>query len=352
MDRHLLVVALAALAATGCTAKDTRPVAKADPPYVFPHSPHVDSDVNCKACHGSIVSETTLEARVRHVGLPKKNTEDCSGCHDQLPKLAIPARTREFDVRFNHAAHLAKPGMKCTTCHTATPEAKQVEPPRVSMNACTACHKHQRDFAEARCSPCHVDLKRYEKPVAAFKHTGDFLKLHGALARPSAETCAQCHEQTFCADCHAATTTPMRPSISFPEEVKRDFIHRGDFVSRHMIEQAANPASCRKCHGSQFCDACHTLQGVSPTAPDGTFRSPHPAGWNTVGSATHHSRTARRDITSCAGCHEQGRGLAVCLQCHSPKTSGAPTNPHPAGFLRKHDRDDQTKGICLTCHGP
>jgi hypothetical protein len=345
MNRHLLVVAAAAVLAA-CSARDAKPVAKADPPYIFPHSPHVDGDVDCKNCHASILKATALENRVRHVGLPKKS-DACSGCHDEIPKITIPARTREFDVRFNHAAHLAKPGVECKTCHTAPPEAKQVEPARVSMSACTACHQHAKDFAEARCTPCHRDLKKYEKPVASFRHDGEWLKLHGALAQPTAESCAQCHEQTFCADCHSATTVPVRQSIAFPEEVKRDFIHRGDFVSRHMIEAGAGPASCRKCHGSQFCDSCHALQNVSPLSTNPTLRDPHPAGWSDARLGNLHAAAARRNILACAACHDHGPAAAetVCLGCHQ---SG--TNPHPPGFLSKHRSDDRSKGVCRACH--
>jgi len=349
MNRHLLVVAAAAFLAA-CSAMDTRPVAKADPPYVFPHSPHVDGDVDCKACHGSILKATGLEARVRHVAIPKKNSDTCSGCHDEIPKITIPARTREFDVRFNHAAHLAKPGVECKSCHTAPPEAKQVEPARVSMSACTSCHRHATDFAEARCTPCHVDLKRYEKPVAAFKHAGDFLRLHGALAQPTAETCAQCHEQTFCADCHSATTVPVRQSIAFPEEVRRSFIHRGDFVSRHMIEAGGNPASCRKCHGSQFCDSCHTLQNVSPMA-GASARVLHPEGWaSSPGSPgpNLHAPAARSNLVRCAGCHDNGPDPAqtVCLICHGP----GGRSPHASSFISKRRDDDRSKGVCRVCH--
>lgn len=346
MSRHLLVVAAAAFLAA-CSAKETKPVAKADPPYVFPHSPHVDGDVDCKNCHASILKATELQNRVRHVALPKKS-EACSGCHDEIPKITIPARTREFDVRFDHVAHLAKPNVTCTTCHTALPEAKQVERSPMSMSACTSCHKHAADFAEARCTPCHRDLKKYEKPVVAFKHAGEFLKLHGALARPTAETCAQCHEQTFCADCHSATTSPARQAIVFPEEVKRDFIHRGDFVSRHMIEAGASPASCRKCHGSQFCDSCHALQNVSPLSTNPTLRDPHPPGWSNPAQGNLHAAAARRNILACAGCHDHGPAAAetICLGCH--QTGGA--NPHPPGFLSKHRGDDKAKGVCRACH--
>ncbi len=351
MNRHLLVAACAAFLAA-CAAKDTKPVPKADPPYVFPHSPHVDGDVDCKACHGSIVNSSRLEARVRHVGLPRKNSDTCNGCHDDKDfqdkiKLAIPPRTRAFDVRFDHKAHLARPGVVCTTCHKAPPEAGQAVAARVSMSACTSCHNHQADFTAARCTPCHVDLKRYEKPVAAFRHAGDFLRTHGSLARPTAETCAQCHDQTFCADCHSATTAAARPSILYPEAVQRDFIHRGDYQSRHMIDAGANPASCRKCHGSAFCEACHTQRNLTQFSPIQP-QNPHPAGWGTdKAGGNFHGTAARKNIVACAGCHDSA-GSAICVRCHM--VGGIGGNPHPASWNR--DADEIPKNaMCRACHG-
>jgi hypothetical protein len=352
MNRHLLVAVSAAFLAA-CAAKDTKPVAKADPPYVFPHSPHVEGDVDCKACHGAIVKDTRLEARVRHVALPKRNSDTCNGCHDDKDfkdktKLVIPPRTRAFDVRFNHAAHLAKPGVTCTTCHKEPPEAGQTKPAHLSMSACTGCHKHQADFAAGLCTPCHVDLKKYEKPVEAFRHAGDFLKLHGGLAKPTAESCAQCHDQTFCADCHSGTTTAARQSVLFPEEVQRDFIHRGDYQSRHMVEAGASPASCRKCHGSKFCEDCHTQRNLIQRFTTGPQpQNPHPDGWGTnQGGGNFHGPAARKNIVACAACHDNG-GEPICVTCHS---SGGP-NPHPPSFLSKRRTEDRTKkAMCMACH--
>ena len=357
MNRHLLVAVAAAFLAA-CAAKDTKPAAKADPPYVFPHSPHVEGDVDCKACHAAIVKDTKLEARVRHVALPKKNSDTCNGCHDDKDfkdkiKLAIPPRTRAFDVRFNHAAHLAKPGVTCTACHKEPPEAQQVQPSHLSMSACTACHNHQADFLAGRCTPCHVDLKKYEKPVAAFQHAGDFLRLHGNMAKPSAESCAKCHDQTFCADCHSATTVAGRQSVLFPEDVQRDFIHRGDYQSRHMIDAGANPASCRKCHGSKFCDACHTQRNLSATPGLSSSAFQHPAGWTTKGSGDFHGAAARKNIVACAGCHDNG-AASTCVLCHGINADGTPKNggnPHPSSFVSKHKGDDRKKSpMCMACH--
>jgi hypothetical protein len=358
MNRHLLVAVAAAFLAA-CAAKDTKPAPKADPPYVFPHSPHLDGDVDCKGCHAAIVKDVKLEARVRHVALPKRNSDTCNGCHDDKDfrdkvKLVIPPRTRGFEVRFSHKNHLAKPGVVCTSCHKELPEAGQTAPSRISMSSCTACHNHQADYAAGRCTPCHVDLKKYPKPVEAFQHAGDFMRTHGALARTTAESCAQCHDQTYCADCHSAATVAGRQSVLYPEAVQRDFIHRGDYQSRHMIDAGANPASCRKCHGSAFCEACHTQRNLTQFSGMQPINK-HPDGWGTdKAGGNFHGTSARKNIVACAACHDSA-GSAICVNCHkvgpSSLMGGANMpSPHPSSWNRKAD-EIAKNAMCRACHG-
>jgi hypothetical protein len=360
MNRLLLVVA-AALAA-GCGAKPVKGYTSNDPAYVFPHTPHIEGDVDCKACHGNIATASKLDGTVRHVQLPEhpSKADACSGCHDTDPTITVPKRSAPFRFTFDHAAHLPRVKGDCKACHKELPEKGDAVAKAPPMGSCTACHKHQQDFAQARCTPCHTDLKGY-KPESAFAHQGDWIHIHGQLAKPSAETCAQCHDQSYCVACHSPTTTAALPETIFPERVDRAFIHRGDYVSRHMVDARALPASCRRCHGSPFCDACHIQQNVSGSIPLGTARDPHPAGWSN-GSA--HGQAARRDITSCAGCHDQGAN-ANCVGCHKVNgiaqlgASGLGANgPHPKSFLDAHkgDIDPLTNKptiknkMCAACH--
>ncbi len=340
-----LVVAAAAIAA-GCTAKGTAPKNAENPPYVFPHAPHVENDVKCLLCHAGVDGADKLDPKVRHVKLDPKN-KACADCHEaaDLAKVQVPKRVKEYALTFSHADHVFQVDGTCQVCHQRLPEKGDAEAPNPPMSACTGCHNHEEDFANARCSPCHVDLKKYPlKPISEFAHKGDFKKTHGAQARTSANACATCHDQTFCADCHSPATTPMAPALRWPELVQRDFIHRGDFMSRHMVEAAATPASCTKCHGGAFCESCHAQQGVAaPNAPFTTERDPHPAGW----SGAAHGQAARRNIVTCSGCH-QSNADQVCVMCHR---DGPRINPHPASFLSRHDSEDQRKNaVCRTCH--
>lgn len=354
MNPRLSILLPLALAAAACGPKLAReqPPAK-QPAYVFPHSTHVDSDVACSNCHAPIEKATKLEATVRHIKLPERPAKHkvCSDCHDTDPAIKIAARSRPFRFTFSHADHLPRVKGDCKRCHQDLPEPKETEYDPPPMAACTSCHNHQMDFAQARCTPCHTDLKGY-KPESAFRHEGEWLKAHGRLARPSAESCAACHDQTFCAECHSPTTAAARASIVFPERVDRSFIHRGDYVSRHMIDAGADPAGCRRCHGPAFCDACHTQQNLTKAA--GNFRDPHPQGWATPGNTPFHGDAARRDISSCAGCHDQGAS-ATCVGCHRvggvADRPGLDDGPHPPSFISKHRGEDKSKNsICAACH--
>jgi hypothetical protein len=238
------------LAAAGA-ACGYKPAVQADqtkqPAYVFPHSVHADADVACTSCH-DVSKAKALDPAVRHVRLPANPSKQkvCSDCHDKDPQAKLPARRRAFRVTFSHADHLPRVGGDCKRCHLSQPEPNETNPRTPPMATCTACLYHQREFAEARCRPCHVDLKGY-RPETAFRHEGSWLETHGALARSSGESCAACHDQTYCSGCHASATAPARLENIFPEQVDRAFIHRGDYVSRHMIDAGAKPASCRQC---------------------------------------------------------------------------------------------------------
>ena len=370
--RLLLIAALASGFLTAC--KVAHPVSSETHEDVrtslFPHEKHGGFD--CVDCHTGIPKATKLGEAM----LP--GSVKCEECHeikkpaDESTRKAAAAAaslgtraSQDYQLSFNHAEHLGRIKTKevndaCKTCHKdeQLPEVGAPHSSSPGMQACTACHYHATEVAEAKCTPCHVSLRRFSlKPIealAGFSHQGNFVKAHGKLAKDSAETCAQCHDQTFCANCHATATVPFRTEIRFPEKVESDFIHRGDFVSRHQIEAAARPESCRKCHGSFFCDSCHTQQNISGNFLRTQSHNPHPLGWATPGSGDFHGTAARQNIITCAGCHDQQGAANICTTCHfsnGPGSAGIGGSPHPPGFSSKHGRDEIRKnGMCVACH--
>jgi hypothetical protein len=320
---------------------------------IFSHEKHADS-ASCSDCHKGVEASTGATAG-RFI--PAK--PECSACHEDDLKSACPKCHRgakegitfvreDRGLSFSHAAHAPRV-KECSSCHGDEKKGERTIP---GHKTCGTAGCHKSAFKALSCKKCHRDLQhRRVMPQAVFTHGVGFEKNHGSLARQGGEACAQCHDQTFCAECHGATSA-AKPSILFPEQVERGFIHRGDFLTRHTLEARADPASCRKCHGQRHCRSCHALAGLAETVDDrltgGRSRKKHPAGWMTQGSDDFHGFKARQDIGACASCHDRG-ALSNCVGCH--RVGGTGGNPHPAGWTwRDKGGQCRSNSMCATCH--
>jgi hypothetical protein len=341
----------------GCSPGARRPT-PVEPPkdqIRIPHEVHAKAKVKCVVCHEGVFDETALgtapeafppEDTCLQCHKEQKEKNNCGFCHTDV-QHAAKHTLAEGSVRMDHSKHIELVKEDCATCHKQLPEPFAIAVAAPKMSDCLSCHGHSKEYAQAQCNGCHPTLNRLAslKPLSDFSHQGNYVARHGADARSSAETCSQCHDQTFCADCHAKTVA-TRVEVKFPEAVAAMFIHRNDFVGRHAIEAAGNQASCRKCHGNTFCESCHQAHNLTPLAVNP--RDPHPLGWTIPGSGDFHGEAARRDIASCASCHDQGP-RSNCVSCH--RVGGLGGNPHPASWLAHHDhREIQSNGMCGTCH--
>lgn len=316
-----------------------------------PHARHEKAQVSCLTCHEPIYDAQKLGERASAgektcLTCHQDRKDDCAMCHTNV-RARRPGQGRETPpLNLDHAQHIERTQEDCRVCHKALPEPVRTAALTPPMRACLSCHEHRDEFEAGRCGRCHKDLSAYPlKPVSSYSHAGDFVRSHGGPARGAPETCATCHERTFCTDCHAQTVG-LRIELKQPERVDRDFIHRNDFLSRHAIEAAGDPALCRRCHGTSFCENCHRAQNLTPTGTNP--RNPHPPGWAFPGSPSFHGTEARRDIVACASCHDQG-AASICVKCH--KVGGIGGNPHPPGFSDRHGRDEiGQNGMCAACH--
>jgi predicted CXXCH cytochrome family protein len=346
MSRTAWLVALAALASSACAGLVGFIVDRADVIRV-PHGMHVKGEVECGACHETIFKSTNLDT----VDLPREQL--CLGCHTEQderkecgychrdPERPLPLRGHERQLVMNHQQHLKLVKDDCAACHQQLPEPYRTDRMAPSMEGCLTCH--QQDWDHGRCELCHRDLGRFAlRPVSAFSHQAGFDRNHRLQARAQPESCALCHEQTFCSECHSKTNSP-RVDLQFPERVDRSFIHRNDFLSRHSIEASADEATCQRCHGTDFCQSCHQRNGLVPGAPGGL--NPHPGGF---GTRAGHGVAARQDIVACAACHDQG-AASNCVTCH--RSGGAGGNPHPQSWLMKHGNEEIGRNaMCKVCH--
>jgi Cytochrome c7 and related cytochrome c len=323
---------------------------------LFPHERHAKASVDCISCHETIWDATSLagggfipkEEKCMECHKAAKAEGKCAMCHSNV-KLAAAWPERKPALNFNHKAHLdrTEPKEDCTKCHTRLAEPGASVPVSDGHKACLQCHEHADQYAGAACNTCHLDLSRYPlRPLTQVSHDGDFLKRHAAAAKSAGQSCNACHEQNFCLDCHAKTNA-VPTNIRFIDRPDRRFIHTGDFLGRHAVEAKGDPASCQKCHAPSSCEQCHANEHVA--AGLSTARSPHPSGWDLPGAgSSFHGDEARRNIVSCAACHDQG-DQSNCVRCH--KVGGIGGDPHPTGFARKHNvMDAQKDGRCKACH--
>lgn len=346
-QRSLVWALLVALAVAACLAACTK-----QRDARFPHVAHLtgircggpgEPDcLTCNSCHSP--SQRERAHKLPDAGL-------CARCHDDdLEQVAhvlevVPPRPHG-DITFDHDLHL---GMKeiegqCVRCHAGVVREGQATIP--PMSRCFTCHEHEAQWNRAECAPCHQrgDLEN-TLPVTFLAHDEHFLRRHRDEAMHDRALCASCHTQSECQACHDLTQK-IPVERRFPERIERSFVHRGDFMTRHAIDAASEPAKCMSCHTERDCDSCHVERGVSGNALGA--RNPHPPGWvgNDVGASDFHGRHARRDIVACASCHEQGPATN-CIRCHKVGAYGG--NPHPRGWQSARGR---ASSMCRYCHEP
>jgi hypothetical protein len=319
----------------------------------FPHVMHLtelacggpgqQACLSCASCHAP-------SQKGRAHKLP--NASLCEECHkEDAHEVAqvlesVPDRPHG-EISFNHDKHLAMGPIagQCVPCHAGVVRADQATIP--PMSKCFSCHEHEAEWERGECAPCHEqsDLRR-TMPETFLRHDEDFMKHHGSAAVTEQKLCQSCHAASDCQACHDVTQA-LSVEMRKPEKIEQNFVHKGDFMVRHAIEAQSQSAKCASCHEPQDCDACHVERGVSGNALNG--RNPHPPGW--VGGDTQandfHGQVARRDLLSCAGCHEQGPATN-CIRCHKVGAYGG--NPHPRGWKSAREPASQ---MCRYCHeGP
>ena len=122
-------------------------------------------------------------------------------------------------------------------------------------------HPQALENGRPTCSDCHGtdQVASTQKTFASFNHTQEFISNHKIQANEDPGTCAACHAQSFCADCHGGKTA-LLPSTKLGNRPDRESPHRGDYLTMHRIEGKIDPTSCFKCHGrsnNEKCSACH-----------------------------------------------------------------------------------------------
>lgn len=348
-----------------------------DIPLRFNHGQHLQLGLQCVRCHSKIgdsdkVADFNFPTGATCDGChgpqhprPASEPARCEQCHTRTagPRVTATLRAPKANLHFSHKRHMAR-GTDCKTCHgdlTRVRTATVLQLP--SEPTCLKCHDGLQ--ASNNCATCHpadgsgrlVTRSVADRVAPALvpraasswgaAHDLKFVEDHKGIAQANPRLCAQCHNETFCTDCHGGAIRPMR-------------IHAADYMTSHALDARARTQDCQACHRVQTdCLACHQRLGMGQDA-DSKFGvgSPlrfHPAGWDgPPDSPQSHAFAAQRNMAACASCHTEDS----CLACHA--TTGAATpglnvSPHGPGFtgsMRCSALAARNHRVCLKCHEP
>ncbi len=228
-------------------------------------------------------------------------------------------------------------------------------------------HRPYKGMKPAECNECH------EGSNVPPNHQSAWNAQHRLIAVKPDAPCADCHNQTWCQDCHYGGGINAKLSDSNDRGPNyKPKSHRSSFLEIHPISAFDAPKSCERCHAASFCKDCHAR-----FRPEDLMFLSHRKGWSnlpaTTGGPLHstfppdscqtchpgsvlpahqwsgaHAQEARRNLPTCQACHSDGE---ICLKCHSAKT-GLRVNPHPDNWGDIKDRLNKAAGqrTCVKCH--
>ena len=307
------------------------------PNIKFPHKDHVDADIACATCHGTL-QDTQLATRMN------------------LPSMALCLTC--------HTSANDTPADKCGTCHMTEPDGR-LKTRFVAPNFATETTLELKSPAAsiALRNLTHVDpmllnppsMKQNEgsneiltlMPAGRFKgddHRLDYLEQHRHVSAPDAQYCQSCHTETYCLDCHNGVAKPTT-------------VHPPGYSQLHAIDAYNDQPTCSSCHNRQdFCLTCHQQTGLTIGEVGAANKTYHPANWTLPyggqnGLNSGHAVAAQRNVGTCASCHNE----QLCIGCHSTQSDRqlVPVNPHPDGWTdRCASLMTRNSTSCLKCHVP
>lgn len=203
------------------------------------------SCANCHARNSCLTCHRDGEQIAVVAGLPARQRGGAAGV--DLAGTRPPDHVPGFSRR--HAAVAAGGDATCQRCHAPSfcaschdaASAPGFHPPNfvqrhaqsafTAETECASCHQ-----TETFCRDCHRQSGRMAAGARGAYHDRESLWVfaHGAVARRSIETCASCHRQVDCLQCHSASTGwKVNP-------------HGRGFDAAGM--ESRNPGMCRRCH--------------------------------------------------------------------------------------------------------
>jgi len=356
----------------------------------FSHSKHInDVGAACTDCHTAV----TASSKETDFLLPTMAT--CYTCHDQSSTSCDFCHTSSDSttfqdlvqtaspVFFSHARHAGELKLKCETCHQGLDKvAYSSEDPDAlpKMTLCTTCHgqaetnpdvkkaSFEIKTAPAACETCHKDLTTL---LPESHKSPDFMSQHKnfvGITGPQND-CKSCHSPATCQECHDASnmakdltpgqlyvpSTPSMSPLTTHKMTTEEKVHPADYRFTHAIDAKGRESNCYTCHDERtFCVQCHSSEAngprIKPVWHDGgdfvTFG---------VGSGGgRHAEYARKDIESCASCHDSQGADPTCITCHSDPDGVKGNDPRTHSPFYMHDVEGNwhtdAGAVCYTCH--
>ncbi|MFQ5705996.1 MAG: cytochrome c3 family protein [bacterium] len=340
----------------------------------FSHKYHqTEVETSCVDCHtkadsSSLASDNLLPTKEDCANCHDvEDEENCTKCHFKDKETWLPFENPGRDLNFSHQFHLTKAGASCETCHKNLNEVDFADRNSLpAMQDCAACHNQQQ--AALECVTCH----RSTLNLRPADHTADYLVAHKNVARMDQEACATCHTDNDCAECHegasllATTTgsnrdvqTPFLMSPSGTKGLVLQRVHDLNFRFTHPLQAEGRSQECTVCHeGSNFCQTCHEAEGVDVAGKPVWHGGPD---WGALAGVVgtgggRHAELAKRDIETCAACHNTQGDDPTCLLCHTDFDGVQGTNPktHDSGFANRFGGGasfhDDENALCFSCH--
>jgi hypothetical protein len=340
----------------------------------FSHKFHqIEVEVPCVDCHtkaaeGTVASDNLLPTMDDCSNCHDVETEDnCTLCHFEDEETWLPFEATPKQLNFNHKFHIEEAGLNCETCHKNLAEVDFANAQSMpAMTDCSTCHNNQQ--ATLECVNCHTNTLTL-RPV---DHAADFLVTHKNLARIDQEDCVVCHTENDCAECHEGASllttrsganvdvqTPFYISPSGTKGLILPRVHELNFRFTHPLQAEGRSQECTVCHEARsFCQDCHESQGVDVAGKPIWHSSPD---WGALAGVVGtggglHAELARRDIETCAACHNTQGDDPTCLLCHTDFDGVRGTNPktHESGFANRFGEGssfhDDSSALCFSCH--
>jgi hypothetical protein len=290
---------------------------------------HLASEAKCETCHVPLARAVALsDSAVASFGRPPSHSD---------PKwIASHAPTSPTDLA------------RCATCHARESCA------RCHVNAATlpAVASLQPDARIARL----VRGRAPSYPLPTSHRAPAFATAHGALAKSSIATCANCHAQPSCQTCHLGSLGAKAIA-----KLPRVVLGAATGVQLHGNDPTFGPPVPLAARTQPANSEANALTSPNPgtaiapsTAPVALRSVTLTTGSDTTkptrvtvheaGFARAHGPAAASGRLDCAGCHQQ----RFCTSCHQ---GAGERRYHQFNFVARHASDAYARETsCASCH--